>query len=118
MIGADYTGYLYGADDNDVLYGGVAYDNLFGGAGANVLFASNNNVRDTFFFSRDCTGTNEINGFCSGTGVDNDLIKLTEGVAIKSGFITDGPDAVATLSTGETLRIVGCAGQTINVSKW
>ena len=39
MIGADYTGYLYGDDDNDVLYGGVAYDNLFGGAGDDFLVA-------------------------------------------------------------------------------
>ena len=118
---------LYGAEGDDILYGGAGDDflldtegknNFYGGAGDNTLFANiSNNARDTFFFGCDCTGTNEINGFCSGTGTDNDVIKLIEGVTIRSGFITDGSDAVATLSTGGTIRIVGCAGQTINVSK-
>ena len=118
LYGGNGDDTLYGDAGDDYLFGGDGNDTFYGGAGDNEMYAGQDaNARDTFVFGSDCLGTNMICGFSGGTGENNDVIKLTEGVTIGSGFSIKGSDAVATLSTGGKIRIVGCAGQDINVIK-
>ena len=116
LAGGDGDDNLYGGPGDDVMIGGPGSDVFYGGAGNNEMDAGrDDNARDTFVFGSDSLGMNEIYEFSAGTGENNDVIKLTEGVTISSGSGIDGSDVVATLSTGGTIRIVGCAGQIITV---
>ena len=113
---------LYGGEGDDILFGCSGSDSFYGGAGDNKMYANDSinlydNYNDKFYCGSACKGINTIYGFSSGTGNTDDTIYLTDGVTIRTGFSIEGSDAVATLSTGGTIRIVGCAGQDINVIK-
>ena len=110
---------LKGDYGDDKLFGGEGKDSFYGGAGHNIMYAGNldksdDNERDTFYFTPNDTGINEIYGFIPGTGANNDAIELTGGITL-SDFVNKVNYAEATLSTGGKVLLYGCAGQTINV---
>lgn len=113
---------LYGDDGNDTLNGGVGDDTLYGdeggdflegGAGNNIMYAGkDDNASDMFKFYSDCNGTNTIYDFCAGSGSNSDVLYFGNGIQIQSQA-DSGNDSVISLSTGGSIRLIGCAGKNI-----
>ena len=94
---------------DDTLYGDAGGDFLEAGAGNNIMYAGkDDNASDMFKFYSDCNGTNTIYDFCAGNGSNSDVLYFGNGIQIQSQ-VDSGNDSVISLSTGGSIRLIGCA---------